>query len=109
MAADGKPKLSFEPPNLDAKPGDYVQFKFMAQNHTVTQSTFEKPCVKMPGGMDSGFMPNPNNSMPEPPSMMVAINDTKPLCKTSRLKRVVDKFTDLRSRRVLLSPKWSLW
>ena len=78
---DGKPNLAYDPPSLDALPGDYVQFNFMAQNHTVTQSTLEKPCVKMAGGMDSGFMPNPNNTMPTPPSMIIEVNDTKPLCK----------------------------
>lgn len=82
---DGKPSLAYDPPSIDAQPGDYVQFNFKAQNHTVTQSTFDKPCVKMPGGMDSGFMPNPNNTMPVPPAMMVAINDTKPICKSSTL------------------------
>ncbi|ERF71187.1 hypothetical protein EPUS_06016 [Endocarpon pusillum Z07020] len=76
---DGQPVLAYDPPSIDAQPGDYVQFNFKANNHTVTQSTFEKPCVKMPGGMDSGFMPNIQNNMPVPPSMMVAINDTQPL------------------------------
>lgn len=80
---DGQPVLAYDPPSIDAAPGDYVQFNFMAQNHTLTQSTLEKPCVKMGGGLDSGFMPNPNNTMTVPPSMMVAINDTKPLCKVS--------------------------
>jgi plastocyanin len=80
---DGKPQLAYDPPNIDAKPGEYVQFNFKAQNHTVTQSTLEKPCVKMAGGMDSGFMPNPNNTMPVPPSMMVEVNDTQPLCKSA--------------------------
>lgn len=78
---DGQPVLAYDPPSIDALPGDYVQFNFMAQNHTLTQSTLEKPCVKMAGGLDSGFMPNPNNTMAVPPSMMVAINDTQPLCK----------------------------
>lgn len=82
---DGKPILAYDPPSLEALPGDFVQFNFKAQNHTVTQSTLEKPCVRMEGGMDSGFMPNPNNTMPVAPSMMVAINDTKPLCKTYAL------------------------
>ena len=82
---DGKPILAYDPPSLEALPGDFVQFNFKAQNHTVTQSTLEKPCVRMEGGMDSGFMPNPNNTMPVAPSMMVAINDTKPLCKTCAL------------------------
>lgn len=79
--------LAYDPPSLDAQPGEYVQFNFKAQNHTVTQSTFEKPCVKMQDGMDSGFMPNPNNTMPVPPSMMMVVNDTKPLCKFWHVSR----------------------
>lgn len=86
---DGKPQLAYNPPSVNALPGDYVQFNFKAQNHTVTQSTLEKPCVKMPDGMDSGFMPNPNNTMPIPPSMIVEVNDTQPLCKCGRSSEVI--------------------
>jgi hypothetical protein len=107
---DGKPMLAYDPPSLDAQPGEYVQFNFKAQNHTVTQSTFEKPCVKMQDGMDSGFMPNPNNTMPVPPSMMMAINDTKPLCKCWRVSRRFWAFVAYSlSPRVLLSASNSLW
>ena len=62
-----------------------VQFNFMTKNHTVTQSTFPKPCVKMaqvPGGptpVDSGFMPF--NGTGTPPMMMVQVtsNATTPM------------------------------
>ena len=60
--------------------GDMVQFNFKSENHTLTQSTFPLPCVKMAGGTDSNFMPNPNDSMNPPPTFMVQVMDTKPAC-----------------------------
>lgn len=66
----------------------------MAKNHTVTQSTFPKPCVKMPAmpGMsmpvDSGFMPY--NGTGTPPMMMVQVTSaTVPMwfyCKQKKPK-----------------------
>ncbi|KAA8619464.1 hypothetical protein Ptr902_13425 [Pyrenophora tritici-repentis] len=51
--------LGYNPESITANVGDMVQFVFMQKNHTATQSTFANPCKKMDGGMDSGFMPNP--------------------------------------------------
>lgn len=56
-----------------------VQFVFLAKNHTVTQSSFANPCVKMEGGMDSGFMPNPDNNPGVTFNMTVSTAD--PMCK----------------------------
>ncbi|KAF1960217.1 hypothetical protein CC80DRAFT_288633 [Byssothecium circinans] len=53
------PVLGFTPESITANMGDMVVFQFMQKNHTATQSTFDQPCKKMEGGMDSGFMPNP--------------------------------------------------
>ncbi|KAI8934021.1 hypothetical protein NX059_008789 [Plenodomus lindquistii] len=53
------PVLGYNPESITAAIGDTVMFVFMQKNHTATQSTFEDPCRKMDGGMDSGFMPNP--------------------------------------------------
>ncbi|PHH60787.1 hypothetical protein CDD81_1138 [Ophiocordyceps australis] len=39
------------PDRITAKPGDMVQFQFWAGNHTVTQSSFDEPC--MPLGMSA--------------------------------------------------------
>ena len=80
---DGKPSLTYDPPYVNAAAGEYVQFNFEAQNHTLTQSTLENPCTELEGGINSGFMPNPNNTMTIPPSMMVEVNDTQPLCELS--------------------------
>lgn len=57
------PKLEYNPESITAAIGDMVMFVFMQKNHTVTQSTFADPCRKMAGGMDSGFMPNPEGKL----------------------------------------------
>lgn len=59
VATGVAPILGYFPESIVAAQGDVVQFVFMQKNHTVTQSTFEKPCNKKEGGLDSGFMPNP--------------------------------------------------
>lgn len=56
------PNLAYQPESITANIGDTVLFVFLQANHTVTQSTFANPCVKMPGGTDSGFMPNPSGA-----------------------------------------------
>jgi hypothetical protein len=35
----------------------------------------------MSGGVDSGFMPNPNNTVSPPPTMMFQVTTTSPVCK----------------------------
>ncbi|OBT75291.1 hypothetical protein VF21_05629 [Pseudogymnoascus sp. 05NY08] len=54
--------LTFSPNNLVADVGDMVQFQFGVGNHTVTQSTFDAPCLPMGAGtnitaISTGFMP----------------------------------------------------
>jgi len=49
--------LKYTPESVDAASGDTVRFVFKQKNHTATQSTFANPCVKAPGGFDSGFVP----------------------------------------------------
>ncbi|OCK83632.1 hypothetical protein K432DRAFT_173661 [Lepidopterella palustris CBS 459.81] len=56
------PNLLYQPESIVANVGDMVEFVFLQANHTVTQSSFANPCVKMEGGVDSGFMPNPSGS-----------------------------------------------
>ncbi|KAF2184424.1 hypothetical protein K469DRAFT_688885 [Zopfia rhizophila CBS 207.26] len=59
VATGMAPVLGYSPESITANMGDMVKFVFMQKNHTATQSTFANPCKKMEGGMDSGFMPNP--------------------------------------------------
>ncbi|KAL8686089.1 MAG: hypothetical protein Q9218_007356 [Villophora microphyllina] len=101
-----KGDLTFEPNNLQAAPGSMVQFhfypkvsirdntnalarhvkadKFVTQNHSVVQSTFDQPCQPINNnnasvdGFFSGFMPvKANDSMM--PSFTIMVNDTKPI------------------------------
>ncbi|KAF1921678.1 hypothetical protein BDU57DRAFT_57360 [Ampelomyces quisqualis] len=59
VATGMAPSLLYNPESITAAVGDMVMFVFMQKNHTATQSTFAEPCKKMEGGMDSGFMANP--------------------------------------------------
>ena len=72
----------FTPNTLVAAVGDMIHFQFLSKNHTVTQSTFAKPCERMEGGADSGFKPNPNNSLSPAPSWIYEVKDIKPTCRS---------------------------
>ncbi|ESZ96102.1 hypothetical protein SBOR_3491 [Sclerotinia borealis F-4128] len=53
--------VKYFPDNITAAVGDVIQFQFAAGNHTVTQSTFDAPCVPISQssnttGVYSGFM-----------------------------------------------------
>ncbi|KAG5982109.1 hypothetical protein E4U55_002287 [Claviceps digitariae] len=72
--------LTYQPEQLNNVPvGDTVVFEFLAQNHSVTQSAFDAPCMPLAGGMDSGFIANPNNSVSPPPQVAMQVMTTKPL------------------------------
>jgi len=49
--------LHFEPENVVAEPGDLIEFHFLPKNHTVVQSSFDKPCEPLANGQGvfSGF------------------------------------------------------
>lgn len=78
VATGVAPVLGYSPESIVAAQGDVVLFVFMQKNHTVTQSTFAAPCNKMEGGMDSGFMPNPDGKAGVTWNMTVST--TEPLC-----------------------------
>ncbi|KAL2024363.1 hypothetical protein VTK56DRAFT_8845 [Thermocarpiscus australiensis] len=77
--------LTYSPNKLVAQPGEFVQFQFHAGNHTVTQSSFDKPCqpVSMTSnvtGFHSGFLPAAASaSMGMIPTYTIRINNTSPL------------------------------
>ncbi|KAB8300492.1 hypothetical protein EYC80_000657 [Monilinia laxa] len=53
--------IKYFPDNIKANVGDIIQFQFASGNHTVTQSTFDAPCVPISQssnntGVFSGFM-----------------------------------------------------
>lgn len=80
MATGMAAVLGYSPEAITANVGDVVLFQFMQKNHTVTQSTFDAPCNKMEGGMDSGFMPNPEGKAGVTWNMTVPSAD--PLCES---------------------------
>lgn len=82
----GSAGLVYTPDSITADVGDMVQFNFMSENHTVTQSSFNTPCEKLANGVDSGFMPNPGNSLNPPPMMMFQVNTTQPIWMYCRQK-----------------------
>lgn len=80
---DASKALTFSPAELTVAPGELVQFQFAPKNHTVTQSTFDKPCEPLGmnsnvTGIYSGFMPvDPAAQMTATYTVMV--NSTAPL------------------------------
>lgn len=79
VAVGGEQGLSYFPQEVAAQVGDMIIFTFYSQNHTVTQSTFDSPCSAMEGGMDSGFMANPDNSIDPPPQVAMQVMTTDPI------------------------------
>lgn len=71
--------LVFQPQELNVPVGDTVIFEFLSQNHTVTQSAFAKPCAKLDNGMDTGFVPNPNNTVSPAPQVAMQVTVATPL------------------------------
>ncbi|CCO31626.1 hypothetical protein BN14_05673 [Rhizoctonia solani AG-1 IB] len=55
VGAEGK--LNYDPEYIHAKVGDYIKFEFHPKNHTVTESSFAKPCSAIDGGFRTGFIP----------------------------------------------------
>lgn len=47
--------LRFVPDNVIAAKGDMIEVIFFPKNHTITQSSFDKPCEPLKGGVSSGF------------------------------------------------------
>jgi hypothetical protein len=50
----------------------------LAKNHTVTQSTFDTPCIKKADGVDSGFLPNDGLPAAEAPTFQYTVTATEP-------------------------------
>ncbi|KAF7855460.1 hypothetical protein EAF04_010202 [Stromatinia cepivora] len=68
----------YTPDTVSAAVGDMVVFNFETKNHTLTQSGFATPCEKLADGMDTGFVPNVNNTINPPPSMAVQVMTDTP-------------------------------
>jgi plastocyanin len=57
--AVGRGGLKFEPDNVVAEIGEIIEFHYLPKNHSVAQSSFDKPCVPLDNGASifSGFQP----------------------------------------------------
>ncbi|KAF3936651.1 hypothetical protein ABW19_dt0206277 [Dactylella cylindrospora] len=77
VVVGGDAGLVYTPEVIYAAVGDIVEFHFMKQNHSVTQSTFAKPCVRKPDGIDSGLMPNINNTVVPAPIFKYTVDTTE--------------------------------
>lgn len=78
--------LKYWPEKIKAEAGTMVQFQFWAGNHTVTQSTFDNPCVPIAvsdptkKGIFSGFQPAAaSEAQGQVPVFTIMVNDTKPM------------------------------
>jgi plastocyanin len=81
VTVGGPAGLVFTPDNIKAAIGDMVVFTFLGNNHTASQSAFAAPCDVLAGGMDSGFMANPNSTVTPPPQVAMQVMVAEPLCK----------------------------
>ncbi|KAH9977021.1 hypothetical protein BGW80DRAFT_1142443, partial [Lactifluus volemus] len=74
----GKEGLTFTPNQLTAAIGNAIQFNFNPKNCLMTQSMFAAPCMYMPNGADSDFMPVAAGAATEP-TYMVTVTAMTPL------------------------------
>lgn len=77
---------TFSPSNVRVNVGEFVQFQFVAGNHTVTQSTFDQPCQPIAmhnpnvTGFHSGYQPAAASAaMGMFPTFTIQINSTNPV------------------------------
>lgn len=84
--SDAAGALKFFPENIKADVGSVVQFQFYPKNHTITESSFDAPCVPIAAnlttaerpGQRSGFVPVSAGTEFRPIYNMI-VNDTKPM------------------------------
>jgi hypothetical protein len=55
LKPDGTPDLTFKPNQVQAHPGDYIEFRFGVANHTATVGGFADPCRREVTEYDSGL------------------------------------------------------
>lgn len=88
QVASNNGSLTFSPDRITAPEGSMVQFQFMGGNHTVTQSTFDQPCVPLnvanpaapTAGIFSGYVPvAASANQGQRPVFTIMINNTNPM------------------------------
>lgn len=53
----GQGSLNFGPKDVTAAKDDTITFTFYPRNHSVAQSSFDKPCAPIDNAVFSGFIP----------------------------------------------------
>jgi len=72
--------IKYTPNNVNANVGDTVTFTFQQKNHTVTQSTFNSPCLPAASGFDSGFVAVPDTNTNGPfQQAQITVTDLNPV------------------------------
>jgi plastocyanin len=88
QVASNNGSLTFSPDRITAAEGSMVQFQFMGGNHTVTQSTFDQPCVPLnvanpaatQAGIFSGYVPvAASANQGQRPVFTIMVNSTAPM------------------------------
>jgi len=79
--------LRFEPNNIFANVGEVIEFKFLARNHSVAQSSFDAPCkpiIDPATGAQQSFFAGfdfftPDAGVLNPNVYQIVVKDTKPI------------------------------
>lgn len=73
--------LSIEPDTLIASPGDLLNFHFYASNHSIAQSSYDKPCEPLDGGngIYSGFFAGQSGKDENGQIFSMRLNGTDPV------------------------------
>ncbi|KAG8934429.1 hypothetical protein FRC01_003103 [Tulasnella sp. 417] len=74
----GAAGLVYTPNQVHAQVGDRIKFHFQFKNHTVTQSSFDKPCTPLKHGFDSGFKPVAMDAK-KSPTFTIEVEDYEPI------------------------------
>lgn len=76
--AAGRGGLKFDPDNVIALVGDVVEWRFLPKNHSIAQSSFDKPCQPQDNkSFSGGFFPVAEGQSKE--VFQVVVEDTKPI------------------------------
>ncbi|KAJ3569510.1 hypothetical protein NP233_g5008 [Leucocoprinus birnbaumii] len=78
----GQKGVGFDPSVILPVVGDNVRFEFRSGTHSAVQTTFDTPCVPLPGGYNSGVFTVDDSAAvdaPNLPSVLFMINDTIPM------------------------------
>jgi plastocyanin len=73
----GEEALKFTPEDIREPPGTLLEFSFFPKAHTVTQSSFDKPCQPLNDGFSSGFIPT--NSSPSAATFEYTVHSNTPV------------------------------